>query len=133
MLRSILLAATALFTLAACATAETDTAGAAPPADRDCFNVANVSGFSSIDDNHVRLSVGANRAYALTTSPRIIEARYFEHLGIRSTTNWICTGNGLGVDLIVPNGIPENYRVTEIVRLPDDAPATTEPAAPQGS
>lgn len=126
MVRSILLAVTALFTLAACATSET-TASADAPAGRDCFNSSNVSGFSPLDDHTVKLTVGANRHYALTTQQRITETRFNEQIAIRSTNQWICTGNGLGVSLVVPNGIPNQYTVSAIARLPDQEPA------PQGS
>lgn len=126
MLRSVLLAAAAVAALSACTTAADTTAEA--PAGRDCFNSNSVSGFSPIDDHHVKLSVGASRDYALTTSYRINEVRFTQEIGIRSTTNWICTGNGLGVELLVPNAIPDRYPVTEIVRLPEE-PVTP----PQGS
>lgn len=135
MFRSLILAATALWTLAACATPEPTVATAEPPAGRDCFNASMVNGFSPIDDTHVKLSVGANRHYALTTQQRIVNSRYYEHVGIQSTTNWICTGNGLGVTLLVPDDVQRRYFVSEVARLPDDPvpAAAAQPPAPQGS
>jgi hypothetical protein len=125
MFRKLLLAFTACWTLAACAT--TETASTEPPAGRDCFNADSVSGFSPLDQNRVKLTVGPTRDYVLTTAQRINDARFSQAIGIDSTTNWICTGNGLGVTLIVPHSIPERYQVTSIERLPEEAPA------PQGS
>jgi hypothetical protein len=126
MVRSFILAAAASLALAACATSD-NTASAEAPANRDCFNASSVSGYEPLDDNTVKLTVGANRYYGLTTQQRITETRFSEHIALRSTNNWICTGNGLGVSLFVPGGVPESYIVTQIARLPDQA------AAPQGS
>jgi hypothetical protein len=112
------LAITALVALSACATEPGDQAAA--PADRDCFNANNVTGFSYVDENHIRLSVGANRNYTLTTMFNARDLDWTQAIAIRSTTNWICTGNGLGVELI--GGDPRRtYPINEIAREPDEA------------
>jgi hypothetical protein len=127
MFRKLLLAITACWTLAACAASE-NAASADPPAGRDCFNAASVNGYSPLDANRVKLTVSPSRHYAVTTAQRINDARYSNAIAIRTRgSDWICTGNGLGVSLLVPGGIPETYIVTSIERLPE------EPPAPQGS
>jgi Family of unknown function (DUF6491) len=107
-------------TLAACASAPTDAANT-PAADRDCFNAENVNGFSYIDNEHIGVSIGANRKYILTTMFNARDLDWTHVIAIRSTTSWICTGNGLGVELI--GGEPRRtYPITAIERAPDPAP-----------
>ncbi len=119
MFRSFAFAAIAALT--ACATEPSDRASATPPSDRDCFNADSVSGFSYIDANHIQLSVGASRKYTLTTMFNARDLDWSQAIAIRSTTSWICTGNGLGVELI--GGDPQrSYPVNQIVRAPDEAP-----------
>jgi hypothetical protein len=112
----------ALWTLAACAsTAEDASAGDA----RDCFRSAQASGFSVIDDTHIGLRVGASRNYILTTMWNARDLDWTQAIALRSTTGLICTGNGLGVELI--GGDPRrNYPIVSIVRAPQEP-------APQGS
>ncbi len=118
MLRTCLIATA--FALAACATPESATEGAAP-AGRDCFNSDNVSGYSYIDDRHVAVTVGASRRYVLTTMFNANDLDWTNAIAIRSSTGWICTGNGLGVEII--GGEPRrNYPITSIERAPDEAP-----------
>ena len=115
------LAITALVALAACATEPGGQATATAPADRDCFNADNVTGFSYLDENHIQLSVGANRKYTLTTMFNARDLDWTQAIAIRSHTNWICTGNGLGVELI--GGDPRRtYPINEIARDPDETP-----------
>ncbi|MEQ1618300.1 MAG: DUF6491 family protein [Terricaulis sp.] len=114
---SLLAAATAL---SACATPETG-AGGAPPTGRDCFNSSAVSGYSYIDSEHVGINVGANRKYVLTTMFNARDLDWTQAIALRSSSGWICTGNGLGVEVI--GGEPRrNYPITQIARAPDEAP-----------
>ncbi|MBY0562569.1 MAG: hypothetical protein K2P58_00180 [Hyphomonadaceae bacterium] len=118
MVRTALFATAAL--LAACTT-PTETDQAAAPADRDCFNAQMANGFSYIDENHIDVRVSANRKYRLTTMFNARDLDWTQAIAIRSTSAWICTGNGLGVELI--GGNPQRtYPVRGIERLPDDAP-----------
>lgn len=110
----------AALALAACASTEAGDTAAAPEG-RDCFNADNVSGYSYIDAGHVGISVGANRKYILTTMFNARDLDWTQAIAIRSTTSWICTGNGLGVEII--GGEPRrNYPITAIERAPDEAP-----------
>jgi hypothetical protein len=119
MLRTCLVAAA--LSLAACATPESATETSAPPAGRDCFNSDNVNGYSYIDDRHVAVTVGANRRYVLTTMFNANDLDWTNAIAIRSTTGWICTGNGLGVEVI--GGEPRRtYPITGIERALDEAP-----------
>lgn len=109
----------AALALAACAS--TETGDAAAPEGRDCFNADNVSGYTPIDNEHVGVTVGANRKYILTTMFNARDLDWTQVIAIRSTTSWICTGNGLGVEII--GGNPRrHYPITAIERAPDEAP-----------
>ncbi len=115
MLRTGILAAA--IALAACATQESATA----PDGRDCFRADAVNGYSYIDSNHVAVTVGANRRYILTTLFNARDLDWTHAIAIRSATNWICTGNGLGVEII--GGDPRRtYPISGIERAPDEAP-----------
>ncbi len=115
----------AALALGACAT-QPNQASTAAPADRDCFNADMVSGYSYIDEHNVAVRVGANRRYILGTEWNARDLNWEHAIAIRSTTSWICTGNGLGVTII--GGEPQrHYPVTSITRAPE------EPVAAPGS
>jgi Family of unknown function (DUF6491) len=117
MLRSFVFSAA--LALSACASAEKT---AETSAGRDCFNADMVSGYSYVDERHVTVSVGANRKYTLTTMFNARDLDWTQVIALRSSTGWICTGNGLGVEVI--GGEPRrNYPITTIERAPDDGPA----------
>jgi hypothetical protein len=108
-----------LWTLAACASTDTD--GQQSASSVDCFRSEQVSGYSVIDDHNVGLSVGASRQYVLTTAWNARDLDWTHAIAIRSATGRICTGNGLGVELI--GGDPQRtYPVSQIARAPDDNP-----------
>ncbi|MEZ5995034.1 MAG: DUF6491 family protein [Hyphomonadaceae bacterium] len=118
MFRTVLAAAAAL-SLGACATQSATETANTP---RDCFHADNVSGYSYIDANHVAVTVGANRRYILSTAFNARDLDWTQAIAIRSTSNWICTGNGLGVQII--GGQPQrNYPINGIERAPDAEPA----------
>ena len=122
----IALFAAALF-LSACAT-ETEVASqqAAASADaRDCFFSSNVNGFDVIDDHHVGIRVGVNRNYILTTSWNASDLNWAHAIAIRSTTGSICTGSGLGVEII--GGDPRRtYSIDAIERAPEPTPTAAQ-------
>lgn len=114
----------AAFALTACATQASEEA-AAPPAGRDCFNAGLVNGYNYIDENHVSVSVGANRKYILTTMFNAHDLDWTNAIALRSRMSWICTGNGLGVELV--GGDPRRtYPISAIERGPDEAPAAAQ-------
>ncbi|MBI3439922.1 MAG: hypothetical protein HY054_14950 [Proteobacteria bacterium] len=107
-----------LLVLGACTT---PSAGATPPAGRDCFASSSVLGYSIVDEHNVKVHVGASRDYILTTNWNARNLDWGEAIALRSTTGWICTGNGLGVD--VTGGRPsQTYPITGIARAPAPAP-----------
>ena len=117
----------ALWTLAACAsTAPGDgqppnAPSNAPSNARDCFRSEQANGFSVIDNTHIGLSVGASRNYVLTTMWNARDLDWTQAIALRSTTGLICTGNGLGVELI--GGDPQRtYPIVSIDRAADDQP-----------
>ncbi len=105
--------------LAACAsTTETASSGSG---DRECFRSEQVNGYSIVDDNHVRISVGASRSYILTTMFNARDLDWTQAIAIRSATGQICTGSAPGVELI--GGEPRRtFPVASIERAPDDPP-----------
>jgi hypothetical protein len=120
-MRSLIVAA--LLTLGACAT-NTPTANndPTPPGGRDCFLASSVNGYSVVDDHTVRVTVGANRNYLLGTTWNVRDLNWTEVVALHSRgSDWICTGNGLGVE--VTGGRPhQTYPITSVTR-----------EAPQGS
>lgn len=119
-MRHLSFAIAALLT-AACSTASQDQATAG----RDCFRSDDVRTYEIIDDNHIRMEVGHNRNYVLTTMWNARDLDWTQAIAIRSSTGWICVGNGLGVELI--GGEPRRtYPVVSIERAPDDEGAAVE-------
>jgi hypothetical protein len=114
--------------LAACASADgeasADGANAAAGG-RECFRSESVSGFSVVDRNTVEVRVGANRRYRLTTSWPTHDLDFSQRIAIRSATGQICTGSGLGVEII--GGDPQaTYPIRSIARAPEPAPEAQE-------
>jgi hypothetical protein len=114
MLRTGLFATAALLT-AACAVPGEDAASA-----RDCFRAESVSGFSVIDRNTVEINVGASRRYHLTTNWPTANLDFSERIALRSTTGSICTGSGLGVEIVGGEPITA-YPIQSVARAPERA------------
>lgn len=104
--------------LSACATAPEGEQSAASGA-RDCFRTEDVSGYTVIDDNHIGISVGASRQYVLRTMFNANDLDWTRAIALRSSTGRVCTGNGLGVD-IIGGDMHRTYPVTEITRAPEE-------------
>ncbi len=122
MLRTVLIATA--FTLSACAStaSEEQTASTSP---RDCFFSDLISGYNVIDDHRIRVNVGASRSYILTTAWNARDLDWTQAIALRSATGSICTGNGLGVEII--GGEPRrSYYLTSIEREPDQNPAASQ-------
>jgi hypothetical protein len=107
----------AALALVACATEPEQEQAAA----LDCFRSEDARAYTVIDNTHIGLSVGANRRYVLTTMWNARDLDWTQAIAIRSATGRICTGNGLGVELIC--GDPQrSYPIVSIERAPDDEP-----------
>ena len=118
--------------LSACAaqSASPPDQAAAAPAERDCFNADFINGYSYIDEHSLSVRVGANRRYIFATSWNARDLDWSMAIAVRSTANWICTGNGLGVTII--GGDPQrSYPITAITRALEPAPEAAP--AVQGS
>lgn len=124
MLRRIVLVTALLVSACATGTAEQQASSGAP---RDCFLSSQVRGFNPVDGHHIRISVGANDQYLLSTEWNAYDLQYAEHIALRSSTGTICTGNGLGVEVIGGDN-HQHFPISAITRVPD-----TAPPAPQGS
>ena len=117
-MRTWLLAAACL-ALTACATQETQGAGGSGG---DCFRNEDVFGYTIVDDHNVSVRVGA-RDYILSTDWNARDLDWSNAIALRSSQNWICTGNGLGVE-IIGGRPPRRYPVSSIARAPEPPPAT---------
>lgn len=109
------IAAAAFALLGACASQGEQTASA--PADRDCFRADDIFGYGIVDDHSVDVRVGT-RHYIFTTTWNARDLDWSQQLAIRSTTNWICTGNALGVE-IIGGQPPRTYPIQSIARAPE--------------
>lgn len=107
-----------LLTLGACTT---PAASADPPSGRDCFASRSILGYSVVDEHNVKVHVGASRDYILSTTWNARNLDWSEAIALRSPTGWICTGNGLGVE-VRGGRPPQTYPITSITRAPEPAP-----------
>lgn len=113
MLRSSLLAAFAAVALSACAATQT----AEGPSERECFRNIDINGYSVVDERRVRVRIGPTREYVLTLNRDFRDADWTQAIAIRSPVSFVCTGNGLGVQVV--GGDPEQfYQVISIERAP---------------
>lgn len=117
-MRTIMLALAAAVSLSACATGQ----GASESASaRDCFFAEQINGFEVVDDQSVQIRVGASDRYVLTTLFNTRDLDWSNSIALRSTTGSICTGGGVGVEII--GGDPRRtYPVQSIARAPEPAP-----------
>lgn len=107
--------------LSASACASSENAGAAPSG-RDCFRNDDVNGFSVLDEHTVQVSVTANRAYLLDIAQNVRELDWSQQIALRSNDGWICTGNGVGVEVIGGQLGPRHYLVRSITPAPPRTP-----------
>jgi hypothetical protein len=118
MLRTLLISA--LFAGFAVSSAGADTA---PASSRECFRGGEITGFNVIDDHSVRVTVSPSRRYVLSTTWDAHNLNWSENIALHSATGLICTGNGLGVEIV--GGEPrQTYPVTGVARAPAPAPHT---------
>ena len=110
----------AAFALAACATAETETAS--DTTRRDCFRPDDVSGYSVIDDHNIGVRVGT-RNYILTTSWDARDLDWTQTIALRSRTSWVCAGEGWDLELIGGTP-PRHYPISHVARAPNDEQPT---------
>jgi hypothetical protein len=94
----------------------------AASAGRQCFRAADVNGFSPIDRDTVDVTVGAGRTYRLELFAPCQDVNWSQRIAIRSRgSSWICTGNSLQAELIVPDAIgPDRCMVNSIRRLSEE-------------
>jgi hypothetical protein len=106
--------------LAACSTPNAGQSSGGAPAQRDCFASSNVSGYSIIDAHNVSVRAGGKN-YILSTTWNAADLDWSLAIALHSTSGWICTGNGLGVE--VTGGEPRRtYPISSITRAPETAP-----------
>jgi len=107
--------------LAACAPAlpaqAPQVSAAAAPA-RQCFSSANVTGFQTVDDRSVDLTVGASRVFRVTLFGTCPDLRSAASVGVRARSggsSFVCDDRDL--DLIVPSSLgPQVCRAASVRR-----------------
>lgn len=115
-----LAAASVLLALGACAS-PTQSADS-ESSSRDCFRTVDVRGYGVVDEHRIRARVSTTREYYMTIAQNTRDLDWNHAIALRSTTSFICVGNGLGVQVM--GGDPAvPYQVTRIERAPDDTPA----------
>ncbi len=116
-----LAAAGILLALGACAS-PAQNADSSVSSSRDCFRTVDVRGYGVVDEHRIRARVSTSREYYLTIAQNTRDLDWNHAIAIRSTTSFICVGNGLGVQVM--GGEPAiPYQVTRIESAPDDTPA----------
>lgn len=118
MLRIILAAATVL-ALSSCAGVQ---GGDPAAAERDCFRVLDVDGYSIEDRDHVKVRISPSREYRLTIMQNTRGLDYGHVLSLHSRTSFVCVGDGLGVELR-GGDTPIAYQVSRIERIPPETAA----------
>jgi hypothetical protein len=105
--------------LAGCAAQETESVASAPAAERDCFFLSQVSGFSSAGRDRINVSVGPRRTYEFQTFGSCPDIDFAQAIAFdQNGPGTIC--RGIDVDLIVPSSIgPQRCPVKMIRRLPE--------------
>lgn len=92
------------------------------PNDRECFSTSLIRGYDVIDEHHVRVTVRSDRAYILSTDWNVRDLDWSRGIAIRSTSHRLCTGNGIGVE-VMGGRPPRSYPITSIER--EAAPAAS--------
>jgi hypothetical protein len=111
------LAAIAALALSACSTTET----ASTSAGADCFTTDQVTGYSVIDDSHVRVNARAHQ-YVLTIQGRATELDWTQTIGLQSTgRTLICPGRSTTGVYLVGGDTQLRYPVSEVA-LEERAP-----------
>jgi hypothetical protein len=124
MLRHTIIALAA-FACAGAAAAQTP----APEPARDCFRNEDIVGWGLLDDHAVRVRINSSRSYAIRTHMNVRRVRWEQSIALTTRSGWICTGDGLGVELHTGGETPRTWIVDSVTRLPENGAATEQ--APQ--
>ncbi len=111
-----ILAAAAAIALTACASATAP--NTTEPASRDCFRNASITAYGVIDDYNVRVSIGPNRHYILTTDANARQFDWSRAISLDGP-DYICTGPSSVVYLMGGDN-NRRFRVVNIERQPDE-------------
>ena len=131
--RSFVLPATALLAtsclVAACAGTGDPATASSQGSGRQCFRAEQVNGFTAIDDDTVRVHVGANQVYELELFGPCQDVDCAERIAIRATggSDWIC--RDIDAELIVPSAIGPSQCQVSGLRKVSDAELAAERAA----
>lgn len=115
--------------MGAAAWAQTPAEDPAPAeGDRDCFRPNQMSGWRLIDNHTMRIRINGTRIYALTTdsSMRILRDDY--SMALRGPSDWVCVGDGAGVEIHSTGDFRRTWFVDSVTRLPRDGADEAEAA-----
>lgn len=106
-------------------------APAKEPSARDCFNTRNISGYSAVDRDTIRLRIGVKKYYDLDVSRAgCLDLQYANRVAlVGRPSNFICVGDPLPARIVTDRG--ERCLVTEVRRYiePEKKDAEGESAA----
>ncbi|WP_114951111.1 DUF6491 family protein [Sphingosinicella terrae] len=105
----------------ACAPADGPDSASTRSGDRQCFLPGQVNGFHADDDDHVYVTVGANRIFRLELLGSCPDVDWQTRIGIRSRGggSWVC--QGLDAEIVVPDrNFPRTCPVGNVRRLSDE-------------
>jgi hypothetical protein len=125
----------AAVTLGVCLSVPQTNASAAAPqsSSRDCFNTRQITGYNIIDEHNVAVRVNAQRRYIFSTLWNARDLDWTFRIAVHSPTSWICTGDGLGIEVSGGHANRMTYPISSITRAPAEPPANAAPSQPNQS
>ena len=89
----------------------------------DCFRNQDINGWGALDAHTLKVHVGVNRDYALSSYENLSDFSFQETLAVRTRgSDWICTGHNSGVEISVGGPAARTVLINEVRRLPGKAP-----------
>lgn len=121
-MRNLLSSAAGVMALAfiTAAPAQAETKPAAPGA---CFQAANVSGWSRVDEKTVRVQANGGKQFDLELMSPPPSSLFQEDIVLKAEPSGsVCTGNGLGVSVVTGGMVAApSYQVVKVTQAPSVA------------
>ena len=117
--------AASIITIALALTTAPAFAGTKPPASsaQSCFQAANVSGWTRVDEKTVRVQANGGKQFDLELMSPPPSSLFQEDIILKAEPSGsVCTGNGLGVSVVTggPVAAP-SYQVVKVTQAPSVA------------
>jgi hypothetical protein len=118
--KQIVMAYTAWFLLASCATIDEgeDLRNDIDYRGSDCISIRTIRDYQPLDNRNLLVKAGGKRIYFVTLAVPSFEMRSSFHFGVESTDSWLCPYGG---DRIVFGGLSEmGFSLRSISRVTED-------------